>query len=161
MTNVFVLFHFLHHLYQNIKKAWKINFQAFSVREKIRTPDTLVRSQVLYPAELHVHNSFIATNIFYNLFEFLSSIFLLFLMKLYQKIMNKECNKKIEETINFHCFLHFQSYCRRPESNRYGSLVPQDFKSCASACSATPADGTYRARTYDPLLVRQMLSQLS
>lgn len=23
------------------------------VREKIRTPDTLVRSQVLYPAELH------------------------------------------------------------------------------------------------------------
>ena len=26
-----------------------------SVREKIRTPDTLVRSQVLYPAELHTH----------------------------------------------------------------------------------------------------------
>ena len=52
-------------------------------------------------------------------------------------------------------------YCRRPESNRYGRLVPQDFKSCASACSATPADGTYRARTYDPLLVRQMLSLLS
>ena len=25
----------------------------FSVRERIRTPDTLVRSQVLYPAELH------------------------------------------------------------------------------------------------------------
>ena len=25
------------------------------VREKIRTPDTLVRSQVLYPAELHAH----------------------------------------------------------------------------------------------------------
>ena len=30
-------------------------------------------------------------------------------------------------------------YCRRPESNRYGRLVPQDFKSCASASSATPA----------------------
>ena len=29
--------------------------------------------------------------------------------------------------------------CRRPESNRYGRLVPQDFKSCASASSATPA----------------------
>ena len=28
----------------------------YSVREKIRTPDTLVRSQVLYPAELHTHN---------------------------------------------------------------------------------------------------------
>ena len=57
--------------------------------------------------------------------------------------------------------------CRRPESNRYGRLVPQDFKSCASASSATAAylnneiSGTYRARTYDPLLVRQMLSQLS
>ena len=25
------------------------------VRERIRTPDTLVRSQVLYPAELHAH----------------------------------------------------------------------------------------------------------
>ena len=58
--------------------------------------------------------------------------------------------------------------CRRPESNRYGRLVPQDFKSCASASSATAAflaqtspNGAYRARTYDPLLVRQMLSQLS
>ena len=28
-----------------------------NVREKIRTPDTLVRSQVLYPAELHVHTT--------------------------------------------------------------------------------------------------------
>ena len=28
-------------------------FYSYSVREKIRTPDTLVRSQVLYPAELH------------------------------------------------------------------------------------------------------------
>ena len=30
--------------------------RTFYVREKIRTPDTLVRSQVLYPAELHAHN---------------------------------------------------------------------------------------------------------
>ena len=29
--------------------------------------------------------------------------------------------------------------CRRPGSNRYERLVPQDFKSCASASSATPA----------------------
>ena len=28
------------------------------MREKIRTPDTLVRSQVLYPAELHAHIAF-------------------------------------------------------------------------------------------------------
>ena len=30
-------------------------------------------------------------------------------------------------------------WCRGPESNRYGSHLPQDFKSCASASSATPA----------------------
>ena len=36
-------------------KTFKV-FGFFSdVREKIRTPDTLVRSQVLYPAELHAH----------------------------------------------------------------------------------------------------------
>ena len=29
--------------------------------------------------------------------------------------------------------------CRRPESNRYGKLIPRDFKSRASAYSATPA----------------------
>ena len=34
--------------------------------------------------------------------------------------------------------------CRRPESNRYGRLVPQDFKSCASASSATPAWNGWR-----------------
>ena len=28
----------------------------FYVRDKIRTLDLLVRSQTLYPAELHVHN---------------------------------------------------------------------------------------------------------
>ena len=28
---------------------------AYSVHERIRAPDTLVRSQVLYPAELHTH----------------------------------------------------------------------------------------------------------
>ena len=30
-------------------------------------------------------------------------------------------------------------WCRGPESNRYGNHLPQDFKSCASASSATPA----------------------
>ena len=91
------------------------------MREKIRTPDTLVRSQVLYPAELHAH------------------------LKL--------CN---------------QSDYNAGDRNRTGTVSPQqDFKSCASASSATPAyavttaNGTYRARTCDPLLVRQMLSQLS
>ena len=81
------------------------------VRDKIRTRGLLVRSQTLYPAELHVLN-----------------------------ILNAG------------------------DRTWTGmSLTSQDFKSCASANSATPAElyGTNRARTYDPLLVRQMLSQLS
>ncbi len=41
-----------------MKKAETPILQGFqpnndNVRERIRTPDTLVRSQVLYPAELH------------------------------------------------------------------------------------------------------------
>ena len=37
-------------------------------------------------------------------------------------------------------YTHISDFkCRRPESNRYGRLGPQDFKSCASASSATPA----------------------
>ena len=35
-----------------------MGFCFINVRERIRTPDTLVRSQVLYPAELHVHKRF-------------------------------------------------------------------------------------------------------
>ena len=35
----------------------------FDVRERIRTPDTLVRSQVLYPAELHTHTLFFSASI--------------------------------------------------------------------------------------------------
>ncbi len=37
----------------------------FYVREKIRTPDTLVRSQVLYPAELHTHIICSSWNVYY------------------------------------------------------------------------------------------------
>ena len=37
------------------------------------------------------------------------------------------------------CQPQAQQWCRRPESNRYGKLIPQDFKSWASASSATPA----------------------
>ena len=46
------------------------------------------------------------------------------------------------------------NYCRRPESNRYGRLVPQDFKSCASASSATPAYGWRRIRTFESVANR-------
>jgi hypothetical protein len=50
--------------------------------------------------------------------------------------------------------LSYERICRGPDSNRHGSYLPQDFKSCASANSATPAingaeDGT---RTRDPHL---------
>ena len=38
-------------------RIYPISFFLHDVREKIRTPDTLVRSQVLYPAELHVHTT--------------------------------------------------------------------------------------------------------
>ena len=51
-----------------------------------------------------------------------------------------------ELTDKFQCSKHClryqpqaQQWCRRPESNRYGKLIPQDFKSWASASSATPA----------------------
>ena len=94
-------------------------YSSLNVRERIRTPDTLVRSQVLYPAELHTH---------IQLLERVNAV----------------------------------------DRNRTGTMSPpRDFKSRASASSATTAfvvklqNGTYRARTCDPLLVRQMLSQLS
>ena len=35
---------------------------------------------------------------------------------------------------------HIFIWCRRPESNRYGYHYPRDFKSLASASSATAAD---------------------
>ena len=50
-----------------------------------------------------------------------------------------------------------KKWCRGPESNRYGSHLPQDFKSCASASSATPAlkwiyGAEDEVRTRDPHL---------
>ena len=66
------------------------------MREKIRTPDTLVRSQVLYPAELHTH-----------IYIIINIILLL---------LNAR------------------------DRNRTGTVsLQQDFKSCASASSATRA----------------------
>lgn len=47
-----------------IKKPGDFCLPVVYVREKIRTPDTLVRSQVLYPAELHTHIMF-ASNFLY------------------------------------------------------------------------------------------------
>ena len=112
----------MHLVLCNKKNLGNIHFLGFwiNVSEKIRTPDTLVRSQVLYPAELRTH------------------------------------------------ILFLWSPTNAGDRNRTGTvLLRQDFKSCASASSATPAyslnceSGTNRARTCDPLLVRQVLSQLS
>ena len=50
----------------------------FNVREKIRTPDTLVRSQVLYPAELRTHNW--ATCNLYKYIKYLLQRLLFYLM---------------------------------------------------------------------------------
>ena len=37
----------------------------------------------------------------------------------------------------------WKKWCRTPGSNRYGKLIPQDFKSWASAYSATPAHSRF------------------
>ena len=56
-----------------IQKPESKSFPVCYVREKIRTPDTLVRSQVLYPAELHTHIIVrIERSISYNSFWHLS-----------------------------------------------------------------------------------------
>ena len=39
-------------------------------------------------------------------------------------------------------------WCRWPGSNRYGYFYPRDFKSRASACSATPAGNTKRLASF-------------
>ena len=53
------------------KKSFPINWKALSyAAEKIRTPDTLVRSQVLYPAELRPHLCCVSQQmIFYRSFN--------------------------------------------------------------------------------------------
>ena len=49
--------------------------------------------------------------------------------------------KKFPEPLKKLSFKHFREsvQCRRPESNRYGYHYPRDFKSRASASSATAA----------------------
>ena len=87
------------------------------MREKIRTPDTLVRSQVLYPAELRTH-----------------------ILLSWSPRMPAT---GIEPVLYF--YNRILSPARLPVPPRRLVIM----------------SGTNRARTYDPLLVRQMLSQLS
>ena len=116
--------------------------------EKIRTPDTLVRSQVLYPAELHSHfrlsfRSMPATGI---------------------------------EPVPY-CYDRILSPARLPvpprrqvvfRASSKSSVHPSDevavtfrIHNIANLKQLKLRNGTNRARTCDPLLVRQVLSQLS
>ena len=54
------------------------------------------------------------------------------------QVFSQPVSKKIRETLQNQRFSYLQS-CRRPESNRYGYHYPRDFKSRASASSATAA----------------------
>ena len=51
----------------------------------------------------------------------------------------KVFNVKVDKKKDFSYTTETLFWCRRPESNRYDRWGSQDFKSCASACSATPA----------------------
>ena len=101
-----------------------------NVRERIRTPDTLVRSQVLYPAELRTH----------ILLVWLNTIFLTYYNTFVKCVIGMPATG-IEPVLCRHN--RILSPARLPVPPR------------------RHLNGTYRARTYDPLLVRQMLSQLS
>jgi hypothetical protein len=101
-----------------------------------RTPNLLIRSQTLYPVELWV------------------------LKKVPRQIYYLLCTSP-HLCCPFTMALHNVSkQCRGPESNRYGDHSPQDFKSCASASSATPArigKAENGVRTRDPHLGKVVL----
>ena len=98
------------------------------MREKIRTPGLLIRSQTLYPAELRAHIKL------YN--------------KYYYKLAKTSSAGDRDRTGTGGKSRRILSPVRLPVPPR-------------RQCTDESANGTYRARTYDPLLVRQMLSQLS
>ena len=61
------------------KKQPPIFKRLFNVRERIRTLDLLVRSQTLYPAELHAHHTAITSSLktYKRFHEFLSDFYIL------------------------------------------------------------------------------------
>ncbi len=83
------------------KKSFPINWKAlWYAAEKIRTPDTLVRSQVLYPAELRPHLCCVSQQmIFYRSLDQMSSDFLTKLKPISKSskspnITNSKCLRK-------------------------------------------------------------------
>ena len=90
----------------------------------------------------------------YNVVRYLSSDNLFFYYFLFLIFLSISLRLTKKRNIEYSMLLLSINYCRRPESNRYGRLVPQDFKSCASASSATPADGWRRIRTFESVANR-------
>ena len=54
----------------------------------------------------------------------------------FREILKQDMNQKRTKTIRLSLFIK----CRWPDSNRHGNYSPKDFKSFASANSATPAN---------------------
>ena len=112
------------------KKSSPINWKALKyAAEKIRTPDTLVRSQVLYPAELRPHLCCVSQQmIFYRSLDQMSSDFLTKLKPISKSskspnITNSKCLRKTGITD------HLKSGCRNPDYIPPYSLPPHRQKS--------------------------------
>lgn len=98
------------------KKSLKKTLQTKNREDRIRTCDPLVPNQVLYQAELLP----VAKNA-------------------PKRSRTPNLLIRSQTLYPIELWAHIKK-CRGPESNRYGDHSPQDFKSCASASSATPAD---------------------
>ena len=95
-----------------VKKSSPISDDFYYRENRIRTCDPLVPNQVLYQTELFPDNA---------------------------PSRSRTYNLLIRSQTLYPVALWVHIQCRGPESNRYGDHSPQDFKSCASASSATPA----------------------
>ena len=109
---------------------------------RIRTRGLLVRSQTLYPAELCTQKRVKGIGPSYLAWK--ASVLPLNYTRVFN--CNAQNRNRTSDTRIFSPLLYQLSYlgrksfqCRRPGSNRYDTRVSQDFKSRASACSATPA----------------------
>ena len=60
-----------------------------------------------------------------------------------------------------HPYLFFNTFVQADDRTRTDNLLITNQLLCQLSHIGIWLNGTYRARTYDPLLVRQMLSQLS